>query len=157
VAVAAGASWSAAITDDGSLFTWGDNSYGQLGVAEGSNTPRHVPLPFLVAQVAGGHYHMLILSSRGDVYACGKNSSGELGIAGSENRYFPVEIPNLKNIARVICGSCHSLALGSSMLLSCHPSLLPSPSLLPPPSSLLPLLPPPSSLLPPPSSPPHYH
>ena len=43
VFVAAGGSHSAAITEDGALYTWGKGSYGRLGHGEQASVP-----PFLV-------------------------------------------------------------------------------------------------------------
>jgi alpha-tubulin suppressor-like RCC1 family protein len=44
--VAAGESHSCALLDDGAIYCWGSNNYGQLGVSGSSGpTPVHVPLP----------------------------------------------------------------------------------------------------------------
>lgn len=71
--LAAGYGFSFAISLDGTLYSWGDNQYGQLGV--GSFDPILVPsaMPTLsgVADVAGGWYHAVAAKSDGTVWCWG--------------------------------------------------------------------------------------
>jgi hypothetical protein len=55
--VSLGAYHSAAVTEDGDLYTWGDNQFGQLG--DGTDTERHAPVKVLsnVASVSLGDFH----------------------------------------------------------------------------------------------------
>uniref|UniRef100_A0A7M4F2F3 Secretion regulating guanine nucleotide exchange factor n=1 Tax=Crocodylus porosus TaxID=8502 RepID=A0A7M4F2F3_CROPO len=71
--------------EGGELFTWGNNSHGQLG--SGSQIT-FLKMPQLVkdlqgipvAQIAAGGAHCLVLSLSGAVYSWGKNSFGQLGL-----------------------------------------------------------------------------
>jgi adhesin/invasin len=74
-----------ALTDAGSAYCWGDNTFGQLG--DGTTTERHSP-----TLVAGGHtfvaiesqgYHTLALGGDGTLYAWGRNRYGQLGTSGT--------------------------------------------------------------------------
>lgn len=71
--IAAGGSHSVAIASDGTLLSWGDNTYGQLG--NGSNSPYFSPqrVPNLggITAVAAGERHMLVLKSNGTVWSFG--------------------------------------------------------------------------------------
>ncbi|MCP8614534.1 InlB B-repeat-containing protein, partial [Bifidobacterium asteroides] len=78
---------SAAIGSDGNLYTWGNNSDGQLG--DGTNTNRNTPAPigkpagapagFTWQQIGQGCRHSAALGSDGNLYTWGDNSYGELG------------------------------------------------------------------------------
>ncbi|MCT8158372.1 RCC1 domain-containing protein [Bifidobacterium polysaccharolyticum] len=84
--VSAGFTHSFAFGSDGNLYSWGDNSDGQLGRDTGSakydTTPGKVPLPAGVAsftQVSGGTFYSLAMGSDGNLYSWGTNTFGELG------------------------------------------------------------------------------
>jgi uncharacterized protein (TIGR03118 family) len=74
---------SYAITDDGALYAWGQNSNGQLGL--GDTTSRLVPTQVTalagqtVVDVATGTSHTLALTADGQVYAWGAARQGQLG------------------------------------------------------------------------------
>ena len=64
-AIAGGHKYSAAITVDGALYTWGQNNYGQLGLGDRSTRDAPVlvalPVPGRVLTVACGVDHTLIV------------------------------------------------------------------------------------------------
>lgn len=74
---------SYAITDDGALYAWGQNSNGQLGL--GDTTHRLVPTEVTalagrtVVDVAHGTSHTLALTASGEVHAWGSARQGQLG------------------------------------------------------------------------------
>jgi alpha-tubulin suppressor-like RCC1 family protein len=90
--VAAGQAHSLALRADGSLWAWGQNSYGQLGNASGSGFTGPHPTPGrvgtatdLYTQVAAGNYHSLALKVDGSLWAWGYNYFGQLGNGTSSN------------------------------------------------------------------------
>jgi alpha-tubulin suppressor-like RCC1 family protein len=117
--VAAGYSHTAVIkTSDGSLWTWGANSFGQLG--DSSTTQRKTPVQAGtltgVVAVAAGANHTLALKSDGTVWAFGYNLYGQLGDGTSgagANKNAPVQVTatDFNNIIAIAAGDNHSLAL----------------------------------------------
>ena len=86
--VIAGSNHSLALGSDGNLYSWGDNSKGQLGrSASGTQdgTPGKVTMPggitITQASAEGGYLgdFSLALGSDGNLYSWGSNSRGQLG------------------------------------------------------------------------------
>ena len=101
------------VAEDGSVWGWGDNAYGQLGPDGGESWPkprRVEALPAMVAVAAGGR-HALALDREGQVWAWGDNSSGQLGLGHTKPSKAPTLVPGLANIKEVAAGIHHSLAL----------------------------------------------
>jgi len=114
--VSAGAQSSAVLKADGTIWTSGDNTYGQLGVnaALGSSSPVQVPGLAGFSAVASGHYHVLALKNDGTVWAWGSNSDGQLG-TGTNLNYAsqPAQVTTLTDVVAISSGGYHSLALKS--------------------------------------------
>jgi hypothetical protein len=115
VQISCGSDFGAATTEDGLVVTWGDNLFGQLGIAgtQSVEGPVTITLPGHVIQVACGCHHVLALLKTGEVYAWGRNDDGKIGI-GTKSREVlePRKVPDLENIIRVNAGAHHSIALG---------------------------------------------
>ena|GEM_PF-4444031 len=88
VQVAIGSTHALALTLQGKVYAWGDNSHGQLGVGDTDPHPTPVELeqgmfPNLnfhaITQVSAGGSHSLALGADGQVYAWGANAYGQLG------------------------------------------------------------------------------
>ncbi|HYE80122.1 MAG TPA: hypothetical protein VEI97_19260, partial [bacterium] len=92
VAFAAGSDHSLALTEDGTVWSWGVNCSGQLGSLLDKESHRYAPAPVIggwgdqdpvVSLAAGGEYgigHSLALTQNGQVWAWGL--AGVLGSAG---------------------------------------------------------------------------
>lgn len=99
-AVAAGYNHTVALAEDGKVWTWGDNSYGQLG--DGSTTNRSLPVqvPGLdsVVSVAAGFGDTLAVKADGSVVSWGYNAKGELGDGTTVTRLRPVAVSGGLNL-----------------------------------------------------------
>jgi alpha-tubulin suppressor-like RCC1 family protein len=102
--VAAGTGFSLVLTSTGQLYTFGENSNGQLGNSDHIGTSTANPSPSLIAlpgatgapvQIAAGTDHSLVVTSSGQVYAFGDDTFGECGPSanGSSTNPTPTLVP----------------------------------------------------------------
>jgi alpha-tubulin suppressor-like RCC1 family protein len=121
-AISCGAYFSLALTTDGKIFSWGDNTFGQLG--DGTTTQRTIPVfcgaigGKTVAAIAAGGNHCLALTTDGLVYSWGYNGYGQLGDGTTAQRTTPVAVNTSgalsgKTVVSIAAGSGYSLALTS--------------------------------------------
>lgn len=116
-AVAAGSEHSLALRKDaGSLWAWGSNAHGQLGVVtthSGVSTPLMVSAATVVVAIAAGANHNVALREDGSVLTWGNSVSGQLGdgVAGYYlTRATPMLVTSLDPARAVAAGLVHSLA-----------------------------------------------
>lgn len=133
VAISVGYNFGLALTRDGEVYAWGDNSYGQLG--QGPGQPSAIPYAVkvkadgggtltAVAMVAAGGRHALALDTSGKVLSWGLNNDGQLGrgphvAPGTGSRELPTQVVSetatgqLAQVASITAGYDHSLVLKS--------------------------------------------
>jgi alpha-tubulin suppressor-like RCC1 family protein len=103
-----------AIKTDSTLWTWGINDYGQLGLGDIVSRSSPVQVGALVnwRQVATGRYHTLAVKTDGTLWAWGRNEGGQLGLGNVILYSSPVQVGSLTNwkSARAI-GQNNALAL----------------------------------------------
>ena len=91
-----------AITEDGLLYAWGDNSNGHLGVGDeiNRNTPTKVNLPGKIKElITAENDSVFALMNDGSFYAWGNNNRFQLGVESSNS---PVNTPNKVNLSGTI-------------------------------------------------------
>ncbi|GJN91025.1 hypothetical protein Rhopal_004039-T1 [Rhodotorula paludigena] len=110
--VACGAFHSAVRTRDGSVYVFGSNKEGQLGVLDaevggGGGEPELLELPDdaedegdEVRQVACGAHHTVVLQRSGRVWVAGLNDEGQLGLGDTESRHVFVRNHAAEQMAR---------------------------------------------------------
>jgi alpha-tubulin suppressor-like RCC1 family protein len=102
-----------ALKADGTVWSWGGNSQGQLG--DGTQTERSAPVQVSgladVVAIAGGSFHSLALKRDGTVWAWGNNGTGQLGDNTTTRRLTPVPVSGLTSVAAIAAGASFSLAL----------------------------------------------
>jgi alpha-tubulin suppressor-like RCC1 family protein/streptogramin lyase len=116
IAIAAGNSHSLALSNDGTVWSWGWNSFGELGIGIGnpnklSNVPIQVSSLTNIIAISAGEYTSLALKSDGSVWSWGSNLFGQLGIGSNTNSNIPVQVSSISGIISIKGGGVHSLAL----------------------------------------------
>jgi alpha-tubulin suppressor-like RCC1 family protein len=111
---------SLALTEDGAVYSWGQNNFGQLGIWGGVG----VRTPILVDNFSNtritaihvGQDYSLALSDEGRVYSWGKNEHGQLGNGTTYTGWTPtpIHIPRDERVVAIHGGTQHSLALTES-------------------------------------------
>jgi alpha-tubulin suppressor-like RCC1 family protein len=114
--VAAGFNHTVALKDDGTVWAWGDNGYGQLGT--GSTTQSLIPVQVTgltgVIAVATGYNHTVALKDDGTVWAWGDNGYGQLGTGSTTQSTIPVQVTGLTGtFIAIAAGVGHTVALKS--------------------------------------------
>uniref|UniRef100_A0A4W5JJU6 X-linked retinitis pigmentosa GTPase regulator n=1 Tax=Hucho hucho TaxID=62062 RepID=A0A4W5JJU6_9TELE len=114
--LAAGCNTSAALTEDGRLFMWGDNSVGQIGLGTESyaSEPRDVMVGQPVAWVSCGYHHSAFVTVDGDLYTFGESGNGRLGVFPDQlaNHRVPQRVESIQDpVIQVSCGGEHTVAL----------------------------------------------
>ena len=111
--IAAGRSQALALRSDGSVWSWGTNEFGEMGI--GSSTGSSFPVRIIgvtnVAGIAAGWQHSLAVETNGTVWAWGDNSYGQLGKTSLSNSLVPVLVTGITNAVEVSGGEDFSLAL----------------------------------------------
>ncbi|MFH5182703.1 S-layer homology domain-containing protein [Paenibacillus sp. TAB 01] len=96
------------------LWTWGENTYGELGTGTvgGKNTPAETaPGAGEVTAVEAGSHDAFVLKPDGTVWSWGLNLNGQLADGTSDNRNAPAAAPLLKDVAAIAAGNAFTLAL----------------------------------------------
>ncbi|PWA04563.1 T9SS type A sorting domain-containing protein [Flavobacterium psychrotolerans] len=92
--VSVGDNHTSAIKTDGTLWSWGNNGLGSLGIGSttDSNTPVQVGTDANWEFIASGDYHAIAIKNNGTLWAWGDNSYGQLGIGSTTQSNIPVQI-----------------------------------------------------------------
>ena len=111
--VSCGYNHSMVIKTNGTLWAFGENNFGQLGI--GSKLTQSWPVQVgslnTWASVSCGHYHTLAIKTDGTLWAWGSNDSGQLGDATTIDKSSPVQVGLLTNWKRVYCGMDYTMAI----------------------------------------------
>ena len=130
-AIACGDSHSMAIDENGNVWTWGQNTYGQLGnmTTASSTTPNPNPInisalsghPFnyvKITAIACGSGHSIAIDENGNVWAWGNNLMRQLGNGSTTDSSTPINISapvaspiNNVKITDITCGQYHNMAI----------------------------------------------
>ena len=93
---------------DGTVRSWGDNVFGNLGDGTPVQPPNPVtPNPVTVSglsdvrAVGAGDWSSFAITNSGALYAWGRNNSGQLGDGTTTDRTTPVLVPGISDVVEV--------------------------------------------------------
>ena len=113
--ISAGYGFAAVLGTDGSVWDWGTNEFGQLGVALESpvvTRPVHaIAAGSGITHLSAGYSHVLALKSDGTVLAWGDNESGQLGRGITTPTGGPAPVTSLASVMQVSAGWQSSYAV----------------------------------------------
>ncbi|RYD82768.1 MAG: hypothetical protein EOP84_08925, partial [Verrucomicrobiaceae bacterium] len=133
--VVTGGTHTLALKADGTVWAWGRNDYGQLGLGTSfagseSTVPRQVkffkdatanpPIDLKVVTIAAGQFHSMALTEEGKVYVWGRNDRGQIGnttqaTSGTNSKF---NTPQLVSGFRVWDGSISAYTYSNQRLKS---------------------------------------
>ena len=131
-AIATGNKFSVVLKDDGTVWTWGDNNNGELGIGITDNDSHSIPtqvegLP-KIKSISANRGLIMALAEDGTVFTWGRNEWGQLGdgkllphpdsnnniewgMWQSQNRSYPDRVVNLSGVVIISSGGTSALAL----------------------------------------------
>ena len=113
MAVACGRNHTLTLDDEGNVYSFGSNYFGQSGIVNkipGRKPGRILELSNIV-QIAAGGDSSACLDDQGNLWTFGKNNRGQLGLMDVYNRATPCKVTRINNIISVSCGSEFILCL----------------------------------------------
>ena len=120
-AIAAAIWHTIALKSDGTLWAWGLNNNGQLGISTSENCSNFpcstVPVQVGTATdwtaITAGDNLSIALKRDGSLWAWGANSYGQLGDGTTDSKSIPIQVGTETNWTAIAAGSDHTLALKS--------------------------------------------
>ena len=114
IQISLGYKFSVALKQDGTVWSWGQNNDGELGL--GNTTEYDEPQQITditekITDVKTGYYHSIALTEKGEVYTWGYNGNGQLGNGTREDSLVPVKVTGLKNVTKVNAYKYMTIAL----------------------------------------------
>ncbi|MBA4422270.1 MAG: hypothetical protein C0390_04095 [Syntrophus sp. (in: bacteria)] len=115
-AVSAGFDHVLSLQNDGTVWTWGSNSKGQLG--NGTTTDSSVPVQVngvssIIAIAAGNDFSLALRNTLFTIWAWGSNSKGQLGNGTTTDSATAVNVSGLALVTAIAAGDDHAVSLKS--------------------------------------------
>jgi alpha-tubulin suppressor-like RCC1 family protein len=108
-------SFSVAVKTDGTMWSWGDNGYGQLGL--GNETSRSSPTQIGGidgwSKIRANYNSCAAIKTNGTLWTWGRNASGQLGLGNTTHYSSPKQVGALTNWSNAGTG-----ALGTRCLIT---------------------------------------
>ena len=114
--LACGYSHTFILKNDGSIWGWGNNAGGALGLGDNTNrntfTQVTTNINNDVKEIACGDNRTFILKNDGSIWGCGYNYYGELGLGDTTSRNtFTKVTTNVNDIKQIVGGGTHTFIL----------------------------------------------
>lgn len=113
-------------TSGGSVYCWGANDYGELGINLGDGMSYNLPqlvtaVPDPLVSYTGGFFHTCGVSDQGAVWCWGKSDSGVLGFPPMDFFSYPpgIAVGLDSGVAKIAGGLAHNCAVKTDKTLWC--------------------------------------
>jgi alpha-tubulin suppressor-like RCC1 family protein len=107
--VSGGGDFSAAVKTNGTLWTWGRNSFSQLGQNIATTIDRSSPVQVGAltdwSQATGGNNFCAAIKTNGTIWSWGRNDNGQLGLNDVVDRSSPVQVGALTDWSQATGGN----------------------------------------------------
>ena len=101
-----------AIKTDNTLWSWGQNGYGELGLSD--TIDRSSPVQVVLSNwkiAASGLYHTVAIDNNNYLWTWGSNTYGQLGLGDITHRSSPIQVGSLNNWQSVSAGFFHTIVI----------------------------------------------
>jgi alpha-tubulin suppressor-like RCC1 family protein len=100
--------FAVAIKTDGTMWSWGSNNAGQLGIglstAYNTSSPQQIGALTSWANVSIGFNFAMAIKTDGTLWAWGGNSQGQQGVGNTTMRSSPIQVGALTAWSKISCG-----------------------------------------------------
>jgi alpha-tubulin suppressor-like RCC1 family protein len=105
--------WQLALQTNGTLWSWGVNNNGQLGLGNLTyySSPKQIGALTNWLTISAGYQYALAIKTDGSLWAWGNGGYGRLGLGDVLNRSSPTQVGALTDWLRVANGYANSLAI----------------------------------------------
>ena len=110
------------LSDDGTVYSFGRNGVGALGLGHNNDVSLPTPIPNLpkINMISCGGYFTVCVDDEGFIWSFGKNNYGQLGTGNKTNFNVPQKLQDIPPVLSVSCGSDHTLIItNDDSLWSC--------------------------------------
>ena len=107
------------LKNDGTVWSAGQNDYGQLGLGDSNYRNKFTQMIYNInndaKQIACGALHTVILKNDGTVWSCGRNDYGQLGLGSSVDGIILSQVDQT-GVTKISCGANHTTILRNNEL-----------------------------------------
>lgn len=112
VAISSGFTHALAVRRDGTVWAWGSNHVGQLGLgSQSEGVPKATAVPGLaeIVAAAAGSYHSVALDRQGHIWTWGDAENNQLGRVGDGKN--PGRVDGIEGVVAIAAGGDQTVAL----------------------------------------------
>ena len=126
ISIATGFSHTCALLENGKVYCWGSNEFGQLGNNSFFNSSIPVPVEGIsnAVSIGVGDLHSCAIVADGTARCWGANFVGQLGDGTKISKNTPQRVESLENVISIDAGTSHTCALISNGEVFCFGRVL---------------------------------
>ena len=113
MACVSGSQHTITLSNDGTVYSFGKNSEGALGLGHNNDVSLPTPIPNLpqINMISCGRIFTVCVDYEGFIWSFGDNGWGQLGTGNTTNFNVPQKLLNIPPVISVSCGSDHTLII----------------------------------------------